>query len=79
MECEELIDVVCVLEQKFGLHINVLKEGDNGVLEIFVHLTADLSLSSRYNLVIMLYSQHQVTHPINRYFVRIQLKLGNHR
>ena len=78
MKSEEFVYVVSVLKQRFRFQVDVLKKTNNRVLEIFIHFTADLSLRSRYYLIIVLNSQDQVTHSVYRYFVRFQLKLSDH-
>ena len=55
MEGEELVDIVRILEERFGIHVYVFEEGDDDVLEFLAHTSADALLHNTDNFVVVLH------------------------
>lgn len=78
MKSEELVDVVCVLQEWFCVHVHILEEIDDDLLEFLVHLTADPLLNDTYNFVVVLDTQDQISHSLYLTLVGLFFKLLNH-
>ena len=78
VEGEELIDVVCVLQQRLGVHVHIFEEVDDDLLELLVHLAADPLLHDADHLVVVLHAQDQVAHSLDLALVGLLLELLDH-
>jgi hypothetical protein len=78
VEGKELVDIVCILQQRLGVHVHIAEEGGDDILELLAHPPADTLLHDTDDLVVVLHPQHQLAHPHHPVLIRLLLELLDH-